>query len=757
MKAVSFGAIGLLLLVQPGGYRGRQTQEDPVVVLERGMESRAWVPPKTSLPKEFVDVAKFMFAHGLADPSGGSLRLAKVRTFSDSSGREQDREVAGWVLPQEVDGQSLIVSMGGLIYRCIEVEGPTTVAELTKGEFKSHFVLSPVQGDEKDPRSCTVAVALLLKAGLVEDAERIFDDRFKNAAGEYGSLLVNDYATRRFMRAVGAHMFGDDRLAQRDSGSLNRNLADLKVEYLASPPKGAALDQENVLGYLAPVESLYSDSSRRLFVMRPKLDLDSLKPLPIDRKVSTLIYYLDDVSARQLSQPGGVTLAMDPIVEALIKIGDQAVEPLLEVYEGDQRLTRSVSYFRDFAPGRNLISVKSAARAALEGILQYPGVGSGPGGRPTAKELRDYWRTFKGVPLVERKYAELKDDIASPEQWLNAADFITERTNVQRLDQYTTRAIDPKPGQAFGFRGEPLRDGRSPSVTELMTKRIHQVMGSDDFRNSSSYFQLDKAVRLEKMLFNWDPRGSMASLKELTERIKSAPGPSRYQMSQLIREVPDLSFLTVCRLRLEDESAADDYASFLERVERGTGFFEFEASFAPLYLFPGNARLQELSRMLFADEASSWHPVHAQMGLSLSEFGTRLLEVPAYRKSVLGLLSDRAVVGKVSFVDDRYKYELDKHMGAGGPPITRDEAESLQLKPTGDLPLRVCDVVAYALTRLKGAPTFSPVWPEGKKDASMAKIRAFIEENVDRLPELLAKPAYFHHEDWITNAPIPHL
>ena len=46
--------------------------------------------------------------------------------------------------------------------------------------------------------------------------------------------------------------------------------------------------------------------------------------------IAALVRDLELVQARQWSQPGRVILAEDPIVQALIREGDPAVEPLLD-------------------------------------------------------------------------------------------------------------------------------------------------------------------------------------------------------------------------------------------------------------------------------------------------------------------------------------------------------------------------------------------------------------------------------------------
>ena len=66
----------------------------------------------------------------------------------------------------------------------------------------------------------------------------------------------------------------------------------------------------------------------------------------LKNQVAYLIGQLDEVDARQWSQPGGVSLASDWRVEALIKIGEPAVPALIDCLETDERLTRSVHFWR---------------------------------------------------------------------------------------------------------------------------------------------------------------------------------------------------------------------------------------------------------------------------------------------------------------------------------------------------------------------------------------------------------------------------
>ena len=184
------------------------------------------------------------------------------------------------------------------------------------------------------------------------------------------------------------------------------------------------------------------------------------------QRIAALVRDLDLVAARQWGQPGGVDLAQDPIVSALTEEGDPAVDPLLDCLENDKRLTRSVQFGRDFARGRSVIPVSSAAMVALQDIL-HAGFGS-------AAEIRAYWNLYKGMKLEDRWYAMLKDDSNSA-RWLEAAGNITQPQNVTTTAGGWTTTTPIPTNTPIPLRGEVLRGKKSPSVTELMTRRALEV------------------------------------------------------------------------------------------------------------------------------------------------------------------------------------------------------------------------------------------------------------------------------------------
>jgi hypothetical protein len=138
------------------------------------------------------------------------------------------------------------------------------------------------------------------------------------------------------------------------------------------------------------------------------------------KKIAFLIDALEEVDARQTGQPGGVDLASDRRVEELIRIGDAAVPALIDALEKDERLTRSVHFWRDSARSRVVLSVREAELTALMSILRvsvFEPASTGDNftarGEDAAiqivKRLRAYWKEYGAVPFDERMMKVLTD------------------------------------------------------------------------------------------------------------------------------------------------------------------------------------------------------------------------------------------------------------------------------------------------------------------------------------------------------------
>ena len=430
-----------------------------------------WEPPATTLPEKLVTATAKLFEQGLSDPRGCEYREVEITVGSVMGGAGRVKTHA-WVLPSLPSDRHFAVGWNGLVY---PVESVGEKADLRRD------VLALVEADEKlrakwaadspnfpfyrfrhaAPEAYSLSheslrslkAPMLLRLGEGELARKVWDAWTAGMRAEVNDdaihlkdpylMLATEWVWALFDRVLTAHMRGDDRLSLLSVGPLTRIREAVESEVAARhvvPTEYACAapgEQPRYLPFLEPVPALSIDQQMREIERRdgsrgaPTLPRRLKPTVGASTSVGELIRDLEEVSARQWGQPGGVFLGEDRVVQALIAKGEEAIEPLLWVIEKDTRLTRSVSFSRNFHYDRHLIRVHEAAYAALTGILKTSDFGSDTdradleGGlerrRALAARIRLYLKQYGGIPLEERWYGILADDATTLEQWRQAA------------------------------------------------------------------------------------------------------------------------------------------------------------------------------------------------------------------------------------------------------------------------------------------------------------------------------------------------
>ena len=400
-----------------------------------------WTPPSDALEAMATSAIAALFEQGLADPRGAAYREIAVRVRSPW-GSEKLVRTRGWVI-----GPASAVAWSGLVVPIEEAGGPAdlradvermiardqeTRAREDRDWPGRHFYRFRQAWSEEASTSAEtllpIRAALLLRLGEGDLARRVWDawhvgmsagtnDDAAHLADPY-LMLALDWTWALFDRAVNAHALGDDRLARASAEMLAPIHSDVNRVARA---RGFTVDGDDYLPFLGQLDALRADQLRRSgAAMRPQTP-------PADRSGGS-IAKLEDVAARQMSQPGGVDLAGDPLVQALVHEGEPAIEPLLATLENDTRLTRSVSFHRDFSRGRDLVGVAEAAYVALTEILgsqaivgERPDLATPSGRRAAATAMRAFAEEHRGLSPADRWYAVRGDDRATRDQWNEAA------------------------------------------------------------------------------------------------------------------------------------------------------------------------------------------------------------------------------------------------------------------------------------------------------------------------------------------------
>lgn len=694
-----------------------------------------WLPPDTDIPIEYVNAMSAAFQRETADPRGCEYRELTVPFGSDAWGGFSRLNTHGWLLPRNGEhSPQFAILWNGVVSPVIsvgppaslEADGRLLVAYLIQRKAISEERLA-VPGRERlefpqvfSPGSLHYGVicALLLRSGETALAEKVYHYAVERHMGTF-PLSLQDNIPRfalwsLFSRALAAHMYGDDKLALCYAEQYEPLLKDDQAEFVATARK------------------LLAEQRRR-----------TRKPSVPKNKIDALILDLENVNARQYGQPGGVILGEDQRVKALIAVGDPAVEPLLECLEQDRRLTRSVSFGRDFGPSRNIIPVAEAAYVALCGILQQSFSFAAPSERnieyrkELAGQIRGHYNRYKNMSVVDKWYHILQNDDEPVELQLQAAANICRKSNVKAIphsfgSSLSATRIDPNVA-SVQLTGETLHSKSNPSVSELLNRRAVEYLPGDKSSAASSRAFV-KAQQMALYSAVWDLPKSLPVLQQVSDAIyRELPNCESFQSDRLQLLVP----LTIQRAKAGDNAALRKYCeamlAYPGQILGENGQNAWGGFLEPLYTFPEDATVIATAEKIFNTPGNVWGEYFGKFGDAhkiqpwlFAEF----MRLAPYRKHVANGLKDKTAIMKWQTIitGDRVDFKSE-FLDGSGRGSCGGQADRVQGDPRfpGDRStqiLRVCDVYAEALSALKdgGYPEFQNYWDEKDRDRAIQDI-----------------------------------
>jgi len=739
-------------------------------------QNNAWAMPQSKLPEKLLTAIDPLFVLGMADPRGCEYHQVQVAIGNVWNGGGDAVQTHGWVIPANpADPQRFVVCWNGLVYPAVSVgkkaDVSADVAGILKADQRARDDYNQRQKNDKDifpyrrswgvtPESEAVSFqtmtllkpCMLLRLGETALAEddwaQLAPQKDADGNDDPYLMLASEWAWCTWDRAVCAHMRGDDVASL--AGAKLLEAARPQIETTAAARKfkrPIAMDPNNFNRELPnppylgttydAVSELVADEARR--VAAKPLPLDQSEKIPDKaRRIAAIIADFEEVAERQWGQPGGVGVDSSPIAQAIEKEGEDAVEPLLQCLEHDKRLTRSVSFGRDFAPGRNLIPVGEVAYLSLGHILQTTDFGSGSdefnrggggSGKTLAAEIRAFWKRNKGKSPAERWYTTLADDTADPSQWVEAAKMIVQPADVEERGGWVNEP-HRKPGEIPPMRGEELRKLHDPSVAELLARRVPQITSSSE-GNSGAIFRAGDATSVALALEKWEPNAAAPVLRAQIEDCKAKSVYwSRYaDVASLARNITDLSTALTAT---GDKNAFKEYANWIvsKQPERESGFDEAKP-FEVMWQHPDDPDIAAAAEKIFGNPASPWYsrPKDGDLGEGAGNdlIASPLLALPAFCKNVLGNLSDTTKIGTVTVDENQVQVTTDKGggIGFGANP---DPADPLVPKPKQGRILRVCDWYASRLSTLDDSPVFELYWPQENRDAAIKEFADFVQQ-----------------------------
>ena len=719
-------------------------------------QSAAWTPPASTLPAAVLSCAKTFFAQGLADPRGCDYRAIEVAVGSCWTGDVGVVKTHGWVLPAaEGAAEQFAVCWSGLVYPVVKVgeaadaraDGLAMAAsedarraayirEYPQSSYRHWEVAFTEQQAVSMAAILPLKALLLLRIGEEEAARKVWQscyagedaNRNKPESDPYLSL-ASDWGWALFDRTLCAHMRGDDHLALAGARLLTHiyPLIDAEVQRrgLETPDYGNRHLVSRSLSFLEELPELLADQERRAKVPHPA---DALPITPrrypdAAKRIAALIDQFDEIQAVQMGQPGGVYLA-NAITKQVVGEGDAAVEPLLHCLETDTRLSRSVCFGRDFARAREIMGVRDAAYNALTEILHTNSFDSGVIGdnvtahgpeerRRMVESIRRYWKRFGGIPLEERWYQTLKDDAALPAHWVQAANNIACPTDVTTEDGWISTP-GRKPGEIPTLRGEVLRKKANPSVTELLSKRAHQLLerGNDP----------SLAGELTKDLTVWNPQGSAADVHQLfLSLLAQRDSQTQCSMTYLLGQLFD------AREQYGAPGTLPDYAEWARTLMPNDSFATPKYVFKLMWRHPEQPDIARTAAWLFSDPHSPWVPLLGPSSVSYSSNLPRLLQSPLlslapFRSLVLRGLEDTGYAGKitVSPTGKRMDFSTDFGWSTG---LGNAEGDVLKPAAGATIDVRICDMYSQYLSAVIGRTALRALLAAGVSASRGCRLR----------------------------------
>ncbi|MCA9037049.1 MAG: hypothetical protein KDA91_18060, partial [Planctomycetaceae bacterium] len=554
-----------------------------------------------------------------------------------------------------------------------------------------------------------VRAAWLAKLGHDELAAKTLArariDEMRSEIAPTNEELIKDLrielAWRAYADGVHAYMQRADEESLRHISRLNDKYAELAAEFGNGKELFAELNRRKeaqTFGEAAPEKPIGFDHWEK------------------SKQAHWLIGQLDQVDARQYSQPGGVDLASDWRVEAIIAIGDPAIDELIDTLEQDTRLTRSVHFWRDFSRNRTVLSVREAALTAAMSILKvrvFEPVATGDNFTnrghdkvaTTVASLRRYWKKYRDTPFENRMMDVLTNPASDSESLREAAQNLAQM-NEQRTLATTvfsdTRRV--KPGEIAA--NPAIKKFTNPTSAEAILAAMDRELLRHDAQNDNDRLKDYERQQIEDIyLQSLVQLGDDRIVTQLRQRCGSANSLRlQCQLIQATFELGDAESLNAFaaeflngKIRLSTNDEDDSETTELEGIVRMLGTANTpsaDAALAALTLpnhpyFEVAARGIQRARINWVDE-TGWF-VHPYC-------------IALLRRE----LDDKTPTGTIAMIkgDENYVEKSEEGTTSSNiPDVIADPASRRQ-----QAELRHCDIAGEKLSALViGLPEFHPL------------------------------------------------
>ena len=327
------------------------------------------------------------------------------------------------------------------------------------------------------------------------------------------------------------------------------------------------------------------------------------------------------------------------------------------------------------------------------------------------------------VNTVDEAYTVLSDDNAGFPAWVVAGREIIsyQRSNLDVVSYGPALNIENYPiPDHYVPLGESLRNKTNPSVSDLLMKRISTVYISDHYFSPGS--SINDVSHLIQDLALWDGKAHLDDLQKYCLYLGKRVAPSDQDLVELYQK----------RIQLGDSQVMGDYLSKIFPSENGAVKSIFYRNAQDFSVLLTNLDIPAISH--FSEEVMTAPntPLFPIIQLDRSYQNEELLCSPLYRLApfraeVARELKDTTVVENCTLKDLNSTLTSRLHLNLASS-FYQSQASSTPTNADLGFDLRICDVIANYISKLKGAPEFRFDWSEIDRNAAIQRQIAFLNQ-----------------------------
>jgi hypothetical protein len=719
LPAIALASLTIFALLVAGCLKGTESQR-------LTKEESGWKAPQSKLSPDYVKAVETLLGNGLADPRGGTFSKVKI-LVSDAAWKPYGpMDALGWV---KDDGKT-VVCVDGVEYPVHELIGKADLDQFIAENTGNGSRFGRSQNGMPIASSNSATPGLLLVLGMVSDAEELANVPGAQLSSAE-SLFV--HLQNRYRMIYATYLKQNMSKGLIPIAQRLEQVSRLRQDWTVTPIlSGVSREQ-----LLEEANAILTDAYRREKTPKESTVLDAVAKLKPAERTTALIEALDEVVAQQMGQPGGIAYVSDPIFRLLVEQGDAAIPKLIDCYEKDERLSRTVSFGRDFMATREIHSVRRIAWNAITAIWPSAKALRTANQQNLAAVLRAEWKENQSLTPAARWLRRLKDDSATPKEWGDSAAALMMSADSNGMSYQTYTEQDPL------FKSLSLEERKL--MVDLVQERYESLLSATPL-NGPEAVSYGVRLRLAHILTSLEPSiGREKTLTELEKLYEFRRGENTKRMGRMDLFSSHERRMINALVSTGDPRAAEYFERFLNNTDQQR--ISLTRDLQPLWTNPKDPKIQLVGDKFFAKQFELIRSSESsRKGLGVVEFMflslTPMINSESLRRFFVRCLGEDMVMGTFNEHPGTSKKSISYSLNRGGGGAAQTENSS----GLNGKPLIVSEYLASSISHVQGAPKFDFSWAsKKKKEAMAAQIKWLSDPNF----ELKSAPKFEDRSDFL--------